>query len=664
VAYDYLDENNLADALNDSEVYTRDYYKHIPELQRLTRAKPGKIPEGKPRVTDGTLAAIRRESPKQIIQQIPTGKAVMKGFGDMEGLASGVLTDIILPNANSGGTPYAKAKKAIRNQHDVGSAWAECFYNRRGDLFYADYRIKFYADILFEKGKVSEFDTNFMPVIDWMTEGDLKAIIWQEKQRQYTKTEWNLKAIQELLDKGPTEKDEQSKTPEEKKASNQNGFFKIVKFYQIGVKAKFYYYAPTIKKVVYSCVSKDPRGIIPVHGLVAEEDDDSPLGEPLARYSAGKQNLLDFDMQMYQYGQGMNYSPTLKKWGQTPAHRIKIAPDNVIELDGTPQTDDVQVLNAGNQATANYGNNQGLIKSQIYNEMGHRTDTSIGAESGAPGYSRTPAGVKAGKAVTDIVNNDLNQTYELWQGRVFETLLNIHFAYSEGKKEIDLEADTLKRLNLKEAPSIDYGKEYGKIKFRVDASTSKAADAETENKKLIELMDVKTKLQNPDDKDMQMYNQIVTNAGVTDPDRLKYTDEEIQTAQQMRLEQTQMAHENAKLALQQAATAAQNAAQPQQPAAPPQQPKTLGESVAWKPGDLKPAERAQALAQVGIQADTTDPNPTPNEVAQATDTATKIDKHSHDTAIAASNHANSMVDEPELVDNAHEEQLEPMNVRR
>lgn len=661
MAYDYLDEKALADALHDSEEYMKDYYTHIPELQRITRAKPGKVPEGKPRVTDGTLAGIRREMPKQTIQQIPTGKAVVKGFNDMEGQISGVLTDIILPNANSGGTPFAKAKKAIRNTVDVGSAWAECFYNRRGDIFYADYRIKYYADVLFENGKVSEFDTNFMPVIDWLTEGDLKAIIWQEQQRKYTKSDYDLKALQEMLDKGPQEKDEQNKTPEEKKAGKgAAGFFKLVRFYQIGVGATFYYYSPLIDKVVYKCVSKDPRGIMPIHGLVAEEDDDNPLGEPLARYSAGKQNLLDFDMQMYQYGQGMSYSPAVKKWGDTPARKIKIAPDNVIEMNGNKSTDDFEVVNIGNSATANYAQNAGFIKTQMYNEMGQRPDSTIGSDVGAPGYSKTAAGVKQNKAVTDVSNNDLNQTYELWQGRVFETLLNIHFAYSQGKKEVDFEVETLKRLKLEKAPTIDYDKEYGKIKFRVDASTSKAADADTENQKLTELLGIKAKMPSPDDKDMQMYNQIVTNAGVTDPEKLLYTDEEIQEAMMMRKEQQQMAHANAKLQLITANAQAQQILNPpeapaEQPAPPPPppQPKSLGESVTWKPGDLKPSERSQALAQVGIQADENDPNPTPNEIAQATETATKIDKHAHDTSIAAGNHANSQVVQP---------QPEPANV--
>jgi hypothetical protein len=660
VAYNYLDETQLADALHDSEEYMKDFYDPIPELMRITRGKPGRVPAGKPKVTDGTLAGVRRETPKQIIQQPPTGVVTLKENPEVEGVLNGTLTDVILRNANSGGTPYAKSLKAIKSTIDVGSAWAECFYNRRGSLLYADYRLKFYRDVLFEKGKVSEFDANYILVVDWMTEGDIKAVIWQEKQRKHTETEWNLKALQELLDKGPADKDQDSKSPAEKKANAANGYFKLIKFRQIGVGATWYIYAPTIKKTVYTCTSKDPRGVIPVHGLVPEEDDGNPLGEPLAAISAPKQNLLDFDMQMYQYGQGLQYSPPTKLWGTTPAAKIQLVPDRVIKMEGSRATDDFEAVQIGNNAINNFPANYGLIKSQILNELGRRTDSSISSASGNVGFSKTPEGLRNNKAVTDVSDNHLRKSYELWQGRIFETLLNIHVAESVGKKELDLQPETIKRYKLDTKPTVDYGK-YGEtpgvISFTVNAGTSQAADNEAETEKLTNLMTIKSKIPNPDDKDMLMYNQIVSNAGVDNADKLKYSDEEILEAQERRKEAAVLAHETAKANLQ----AAQLAGQPQQPAPatppPPKEPKLLGESIAWKPGDLSPAERAQALAQVGVQADS-DGTSTPNAVTQATETATKIDKHVHDKTMAIAGHVAGRQDAESAREDRKEKQPE------
>jgi len=120
VAYNYLDEKQLKDALHDSEVYMKEFYTPLAEIMRVTEGKVGKVPKGKPRVTDGTLAGWKRETPKQVIQQLPSGKVIIRKRRDLEDQANAILTDIILPNANGGGTPYDKAILAIE---DVYRQW-------------------------------------------------------------------------------------------------------------------------------------------------------------------------------------------------------------------------------------------------------------------------------------------------------------------------------------------------------------------------------------------------------------------------------------------------------------------------------------------------------------------------------------------------------------
>lgn len=63
-----------------------------------------------------------------------------------------------------------------------------------------------------------------------------------------------------------------------------------------------------------------------------------------------------------------------------------------------------------------------------------------------------------------------------------------------------------------------------------------------------------------------------------------------------------------------------------------QAPKTLGESVAWKPSDLTDSERAQALAQVQIQADPAGISATPAAQQQATQETLDIHKAAQDQA--------------------------------
>lgn len=542
MAYNYIDEKQLKDALHDSEEYMKPFFEPLAELERIGRGKPGRVAPGKPKVTTGLAAGMRRETPKQVIQQLPTGKVIIRKQRDLEELASGVLTDIILPNANSGGTPYDKAKTGIKDLYDNGSSWAYCFFNRRGTLTHADYRRVYVKDILFEKGKVSEFDSNYIMMIDWMTEGDIKAIIWQcEQQKKKSKErgetddcKWDLKALRELLDGGGKAKDSENiSSIDNTNSSGNDGYYKLVKCMQIGTGATFYTYAPSIDKVVMREVSKDPRGIIPLHGLIGEVDNANPIGEPLLTISAGKVNLLDFDMQNYQYGQGMMYDPALKKWGSTPDSKIRLAPGAIISMNGTRQTDDVEVMNLNNSAINNYANNASYITTQVYNEQGGSNDTSISGDAGAVGFSKTSAGVKQQTARTSISKDDLRRLYENWQGRIWETCLNIHFAESQGTKELELDDETMKRMKLDADPEMDYSKDFGKIRFTVAAGTSQGEDNDKESEKLIALQEAKTKYTQagpPDEKFMRMYNQLVKNAGVDDPETLMYTDEEIELA--------------------------------------------------------------------------------------------------------------------------------------
>jgi hypothetical protein len=605
VAYNYLDEKNLKDTLHDSEQYVKPFLQGLNELERITEGKPGKVPKGKPRVTDGTLAGYKRETPKQVIQQIPTGKVVIRSLRDQEEQVSAILTDILLPNANAGGTPYDKAKLAIEECYPFGSAWFHVYYDRTGDLLHANYRLINVKNVLFPKGKVSEFDLPYVGIVDYMTEDDIKYEMWRctylrkqaESRGETYDGKHDMKAWQLLLDSGAQEKDDEHKTEAEKKHGQNDGFYKTIKWMQRGAGATFYRHAPSIDKVLYTEVTKDPRGVIPLHGLVPAPSRSNPFGRPLAAISAGKQNLLDFRMQMEQYREGMGLSPTLKKWGHTPMSKVKLVPDHIIEMQGTKATDDVEVLDVTSNANRNYANDSSYIKTQIYNEQGGTNDSSISAEAGATGFSKTSSGVKQQEARTSISKDDLRRLSEQTHQRVFETLINIHMAESQGTKSLELQDETMKRLKLSEDPVMNYDQDFGKIRWSVDAGTAQAADNERENEKLSALLEVKMKYGGqPDKKYMLLFNQIVKNAGVDDPEKIMYTDDELAFAQQQDDMNRQMAMQQMELQQIQAEQAKQQALNPQvvQPTVgePPLPPEAL------QPNQSDPSvEEDRALAQ-------------------------------------------------------------------
>lgn len=539
----FITPANIKRAIEDSELYMPSFVEQLPELERIGRGKPGRVPKGKPRVTDGTLSAIRREMPKQVIQQLPTGKVTIKKYPELEEYVNAVLTDEILPNANSGGTPYEKALKAIKATATAGAAVALVFYNRRGAKFTADFKMVYVKDVLVEPGKTSEFDYNYLSLVCYYTRSDLEGIIAQNKQLKRSagkrndayEEEWDTNLLQEMLDGGAEGKDDLHKSEAEKKHyTEDNGYYKIIHTFQVGVGAKFYGYAPRLGKIVKTCTNRDPRGIMPVHFLIPEPDDASPFGEALFATSAGKQNLLDFDMQMYQYNRGLLLSPPVKKYGNINTRNVKLTPDAVIDMGPNgPNRSELEAVDIDNSAIENFPTNYGLIKSQILNETGRTGDTSVSSDVGNPGFSKTENGVKQLQERIGVSDNHLRKVYEEWFSRICETMLNLHFAYSKGQRELDLEASTMKRLNLEPGSTVtvDYDAEYGPIKYSVDASTSEAADTEKETETLTNLLELLTQLgPQPTAKQMLITNQIIKNSGVDDPEKLVFTDQEIEQA--------------------------------------------------------------------------------------------------------------------------------------
>ena len=91
------------------------FFDSFDEYERIAQNKPkNNIPDGLPRVTDGTVAAYVSSTPKAIIQQIPTGEVdSLDEDKELAGIAELVLSEKILPNANSTGSVIQKSWAAL-----------------------------------------------------------------------------------------------------------------------------------------------------------------------------------------------------------------------------------------------------------------------------------------------------------------------------------------------------------------------------------------------------------------------------------------------------------------------------------------------------------------------------------------------------------------------
>jgi hypothetical protein len=626
----YLDKKNLLDDYNETKDHHRTSFDYFDEYERLARNRPSpKIAANLPKVTDGTLSAITQEQPKRVIQQVPTGKVRFDENPELAEISSYVLYEQLFPLGNTQGSTLQKSWVMLNKALTYGVSASYTYFTRTAEQFHTDFVIPYIKDVLIEKGKVFGPDSNKLFLRSWYTKSDLQGIIDREeklteKKKDYKST-WNLKKLAQLKDMGEAQSKEED-TPSEKEKGNQFGGYEIIHCFQKGVKSKFYSIAvynqskskgkntELIEKgdVVREWENPDPRGNMPIDFLYCDVDLSNPYGRGIIEKSGGIQNLLDHQMVMFQYISTMMMNPPLMTWGSVNKATVKYEPNAIWEM-GQSQNNKIEPFNISNQTITSFPNNYGLLKSQILN-MNSSLDTSVSAESGNPGFSKTPAGVEANNQRLSISDNYLRKQFEKWFGDEGETSLNIFFSEMEGKGELTLPPDQLSKLTEETAEKyldkkknvlkIPYGEINDKVfRFQVDASSSEVKARSDNAEKLTEALRISQNILNEAQK-YKMVRQILKEIGVENLDKI-FPEPESMAGQ---AEQKAQAEEQANMRQQQEALAGQQIAnspeaQPQEiiagQALPPQQP--MEQMPAEQPvADPESEQFMQLLAESGL----------------------------------------------------------------
>lgn len=547
MAFSYISEDDLLPRFRDAQKFMLPLFEPMDEWERIARNLPHPgIDKSMPKVTDGTLAALIQEQPKRVIQQIPTGK--VKSDDEWLNIVAGFIYEHeILPNANSQAALIQKCWAAISKSLTYGSQPALVQFINRGDYFGTDFTLPYAKDVLLEPGKLSDKDSNVIFLRSWYQPNQIDAIIEKEKMLGDRASErgdnyesgWDLKLLANLKDQ-IKQKDVNSQSPSERGKQNNKGFIEIVHAFQRGIGATFYSFAPAMDNganIVRRRKNRDPRGVIPIHYLYSNVDLSNPLGRGAVEMSGGMQNLLDSEVQSYQYMRALLMNPPLEVRGNIPSSTLKYAPNALWKLGSDPNAS-VTPAKLETASLNQFPQNYGLIKSQILN-LNSSTDTSVSAEVGNPGFSKTDAGVKNQAARLGVSDNYMLKQFEGWFEELSETAINLYFAERSGSQELKLDDDTAGKLE-KVAPGtihpetniirIDYDTETPKLKFEVDATTSSAKDDVAERDRLVELLDLAMKYPAlsqvfGDNGIKELANRIVIKTGVEDPEKIVGSDE-------------------------------------------------------------------------------------------------------------------------------------------
>lgn len=577
--FSFLQPDNLGEKYQAAKDYTATLTDPFPEYERIARNRPKpNIPSEYPKTTDGTTASIIRKTGKRVVQQLPTGKIEADNDNDwIPIVAEFIYSTQILPYANEEYDLVQKCWNMIERGLTFGSSAIYTPFVNHGGHFTTDMTLPYWGDIFIQPGKKSGYSCDYVFIRSWWQVEDIEATIDREKKlaksakergEEYEGT-WDLKALESIKDK-ITKKDEDAKTPGEEELNVNPEGIEVVTGFQVGVDAKFYTFHPTTGKdkeddvtVLRTKTNKDPRGKMPIDWFYADIDGANPLGRGIVDLLKGLQNLIDSDMQMYQFNRALMLAPPIVKKGSFSKSKIVYKPHAVIDLGSDPNAM-IETLKVDSSAVINYPDLYGLQKSQLLNLVSS-PDTSISAEVGNPGFGKTPSAIDAQQSMISVDDNYLRKMFEACFENWSETAVNLYFAERSGVEELQLDkrtADKLRKLadEGKFDPSmlseddkimIDYDSATPLLKFRVDASTSKMKDDASQGEILTQLIQAAEKSPIlaqviPPEKFAAAWNKIVSNSGVEDPEDLSIDIEEMmQQMQQQQMAEQQMMEQQA-----------------------------------------------------------------------------------------------------------------------
>lgn len=572
MAFSYLTEDNLYSKYEDADDFTGSLTKPFPEFERIAGNKPNKKAAAKySDVTDGTTASIVRKLGKRIVQQLPTGGVESDDKSSwLPIVAEFIYTNKILPYAVLDYDLIQKCWQAIERGATYGSQLIYTPFVSHDGEFTSDMSLPYWADVKIPKGSKSGSAMPYIFLRTWWQEDDFDSVIDREERlakqakergEKYQST-WDIKNLKKAKKEKTVKNTDEQDTSERDRNLNPQGT-EVVTGFQIGSGAIFYTFVPSSEGdkedvlIIRRKKNKDPRGKMPLDWYYNDTDGFNPLGRSIIDLIGPLQNLIDSDMQMYQWNRALMLNPPMLARGISK-RKIVYAPGAIIDAGNEPNAD-VSPLKVDTSAVVNYPDLYGLQKSQILN-LTSSPDTSISADVGNPGFGKTPTALNMQQQNISVDDNYVRKNFEAMWENWSETAINVYFAERTGKEDLQLDDATAQKLrklaedgkfdlaNLSDENiiTIDYDTATPVLKFRVDASTSKMKEDAAQSDILKQILDdvssnpLLAQLV-PQDKVLAVYNRLVTGSAVENPEELTINIDEFKKMQEQQMQQQAMA---------------------------------------------------------------------------------------------------------------------------
>lgn len=503
----FLTSDQARDAFEDAWRWYWVYMQPLDEFERIARNRPSpNIDPSLPRITDGTTAGIILETPKRVFEQLPAGHVLNKNAPEIAPIADLIYREKLLYMYHHQGNLLQKTWNMISKSMTYGVASSYTFFTKTAGKFHTDFIIPYAKDSFGERGKVYIPDSHFRFMRSWYTKRDIIAIINREKRLEETvkgyKTPYNLIAMANWAESGPQQKPVYLMTPAEKEKGGETGGYEMIHVFQEGVGAQFFGFAPRFNEGqnMYVKTNPDPRGKMPLDDLYCNIDLSNPLGRGQVELCGGLQNLMDQQMQMYQFMSTIMQGPPLQTWGTVNKATLKYRPNAIWDM-GNSANNKVEPVVVDNKYITQFVTNMQFLAGKI-NMINATQDAAITMPTKAAAnstQSKTPAGVDQMQQRLGVSDNYLQMMAEAWFRDHSETSLNLYFANMKGKEAIDVGEQDIKDLEATLADkyitvdpktnnaklNIDYDKiDEVMLTFHVEPGSSKKLDDDEQLQKL------------------------------------------------------------------------------------------------------------------------------------------------------------------------------------
>ena len=453
----YLKKEELHDSYFEAEKRANDWYTPFDEYERIANNKLSKrLGKNMPRVNDGSLAASLLETPMLVLPSMQPGKFISQGQKKpwLNEIANIIWRDKITPNANTQATFFDKEQIALYRALKYGAQPRYNFFVSSDRYTGSDWSLPYIKNVKLEPGKFSVDDCDYVFLDVYYTKHQLKNIIEQQKDEikkakaegRKPDTSWDIAALQQLSDMGMTSKEMKEQNINERDKAVSASGIKITACFQRGIGAPFYMFSKHLpsETCVREWKNPDPTGDLPITMQYCYETLESPVGIGRAELAGPTQNVLDYMTQAHVLATQIGLQPPKKLSGaidQTNLNSLTFTPDALWQVG----TADVEIVQNTTSVYSQFPANFGLYKAQLQNLQG-RTDGSISAESGDPGFSKTQAGVKMQESRTNAQDNYLRNKADTAAAKMAEKMMNVHMANMSGADILDIAEEDLERL--------------------------------------------------------------------------------------------------------------------------------------------------------------------------------------------------------------------------